>query len=61
MTPSSSPHLLRRVALKDAWSSKNVDEDGHKPFKEWGIDGTAGIVFQTVAQSGCGFHFDLDI
>lgn len=56
-----STNLLRRVALKDAWSTKNADKYRHKPFEKWRIYRTTGVVFETVAQSGGCFHFDLDI
>lgn len=52
------PYLLRRVALKDAWSTQNVDENGHQPFQEGLVDGASGVSVQAVAQGGRGFHLE---
>jgi len=43
-------HLLRRVALEDAWSPQNIDEYGHNPSKEVRVYRADSIVVKTVAQ-----------
>lgn len=56
-----SSHLLRRIALEDAWSTQDVYEDGHKAFQKGFVDGAIGVSVQAVAQGGRGFHLESGI
>lgn len=54
-------NLLRRVALEDAWSAQDVDENGHQSLEKRRVYGPAGVVIQTVAQGSCGFYLESHI
>ena len=47
--------------MKDAWSSEDVDEDGHQLLQEWCIYLAAGVMIETIAQSRGSFDLDLSV